>query len=108
MMFCATESDMQKRYVKYEISLVTHTDILGFGDLVNTQTAGHISKTLRVFREAIGPPQYKRAVPRIPAEYVVNFSDLCIMSRPLRSTAKDPPTGACFFSCSISCMLKLR
>ena len=41
---------MKKKHVEYEVGLVTYVDILGFGELIRTKTAGEISRTIRVVK----------------------------------------------------------
>jgi hypothetical protein len=36
--------------VEYEPMLVSYVDILGFGELIRTKTAGEISRILRIFK----------------------------------------------------------
>ena len=48
-------SSFTKKRVRYERALVTYLDILGFRDLVERNSAGKISKTLRLVREAVKP-----------------------------------------------------
>jgi hypothetical protein len=84
------------RTLKYEMSLVSYTDILGFEGLVKTRTENDISRILRVFKEAVDPnPFLTKAVPDDPDETFVRFSDLSITSLPLRN-AVTPKPGAIF------------
>ena len=71
--------------VKYKVALVTYRDILGFKELVNTQTAGEISRIIRVFKEETQPDQFKLKLAGFQKEDFANFSDLMIISIPLRN-----------------------
>jgi len=86
---------MKKKAVEYEIGLVTYVDILGFGELVRTKTAGEISRTIRIVKEAVQPRQlktgFKTQFIEIPDNDYANFSDLSIISIPLRRTSHLPP-----------------
>ena len=42
-----------KKQVQYDEALVTYLDILGFRELVRSETAGRISKTIRL----VNPPK---------------------------------------------------
>jgi hypothetical protein len=88
---------MKKRPVDYEVGLVTYIDILGFGELIRTKSAGEISRTIRVVKEAVQPLQFKTRFKtqfkEIPDDDYANFSDLSIISIPLRRTTKLPPRG---------------
>jgi hypothetical protein len=65
--------------------LVSYVDILGFGELVNTKTAGEISRILRVFNETTAPPNFKSDIdiPDLPEQEQVSFSDLTMTCTPL-------------------------
>jgi hypothetical protein len=78
------EKQRKRKRVEYETALVSHIDILGFRELINTETPGNISKILRVFSEAIEPTQFKIAIPRLSPEQFISFSDLTISVIPLR------------------------
>jgi hypothetical protein len=88
---------MKKSPVNYEVGLVTYVDILGFGELIRTKSAGEISRIIRVVKEAVQPHQFtagfKAQFKGIPDDDYANFSDLSIISIPLRRTAKLPPRG---------------
>ncbi len=77
---------MGKRKVEYEPMLVSYVDILGFGELVRTKTAGEISRILRVFNETTAPPNFKRDIdiPDLPEQEQVSFSDLTMTCSPLQ------------------------
>lgn len=91
---------MKKKQVEYEVGLVTFVDILGFGELIRTKTAGEISRTIRVVKAAVQPRQFrtgfKTKFKEIPDDDYANFSDLSIISIPLRRTEKAPPRGRLF------------
>ena len=72
--------------VKYEPMLVSYVDILGFGELINTKTAGEISRLLRIFNETTAPYRFKNRgpIPDLPDEDQVSFSDLILTCTPLR------------------------
>ncbi|HEV3219034.1 MAG TPA: hypothetical protein VGZ48_04640 [Candidatus Acidoferrales bacterium] len=79
---------MKKKHVEYEMGLVTYVDILGFRELIRTKTAGEISRTIRVVKEAVQPHQskfgFKKKLSGVPDVDYVNFSDLSIVSTPVR------------------------
>lgn len=85
-----------KRRVQYEKSLVTYIDILGFGELIATKKAGEISRIIRVVKEAVEPRRFKTEFKEIPSEEYINFSDLSIISIPVRKTSLLPPRGALY------------
>jgi hypothetical protein len=91
---------MQKKLVEYEIGLVTYVDILGFGEFIRTKTAGEVSRTIRVVKEAVQPRQFRAAfrtkLKEIADDNYANFSDLSIIWLPLRRTTKAPPVGRLF------------
>jgi hypothetical protein len=68
-----------------------------FGELVRTKTAGEISRTIRIVKEAVQPRHLKTGSKtkfrEIPDEDFANFSDLSIISIPLRRTSHLPPRG---------------
>ena len=73
--------------VNYESMLVSYVDILGFGELIKTKTAGEISRILRIFNETTAPPTFKNRerIPGLPAQDQVSFSDLIMTCTPLKS-----------------------
>jgi hypothetical protein len=77
---------MGKKKVEYEPMLVSYVDILGFGELVKTKSAGEISRILRVFNETTAPPRFKSdiEIPDLPEQEQVSFSDLNMTCTPLR------------------------
>ena len=70
----------------HEPMLVSYVDILGFGELINTKTAGEISRLLRIFNETTAPHKFKNRgpIPDLPDEDQVSFSDLILTCTPLR------------------------
>lgn len=75
---------MSKRRVEYEPMLVSYVDILGFGELIRTKSAGEISRILRVFNEETRPPQFRDDIPDMPRQEHVSFSDLNMTVTPLQ------------------------
>lgn len=72
--------------VEYEPMLVSYVDVLGFGELINTKTAGEISRLLRIFNETTAPHRFKNQakLPGLPEEDQVSFSDLVLTCTPLK------------------------
>jgi hypothetical protein len=86
------------KHVNYEVGLVTYVDILGFRELIDTKTAGEISRTIRVVKEEVQPQfkfGFKKKLKGVPDVEYVNFSDLTIISTPLRRL-EAPPLGSLF------------
>lgn len=78
---------MRKKLVGYEVGRVTYVDILRCGELIHTKTAGEISRTIRLLKEAVQSVQlraFKTKLEEIPDDDYANFSDLSIVSIPLR------------------------
>jgi hypothetical protein len=68
----------ESQSVKYKRSIVSYLDILGFRELVQTRTAGEISRILRILAESISPhPKDEPA-----AIEFTKFSDTIIRSSP--------------------------
>jgi hypothetical protein len=67
--------------VNYERSILTYIDILGFSELITNKSAGDISRSIRVVREAAQPKRFKSTTPDISDEDFRNFSDLCIIRK---------------------------
>jgi len=88
--------ESSKRRVEYEISLVTYVDILGFKKLIETKTAGEISRIIRVVREAIQPRRFKTSVPEVRDDEYVNFSDLTVISTPIQQPSPIAPAAHLF------------
>lgn len=84
---------MKKRDVRYERCLIVYIDILGFRQKIETQSANHISRCIRIIAEAVEPDQFKTKFPLLPKENFVNFSDLCVLWFPLEDEKKLPPVG---------------
>ncbi len=83
----------KRRRVNYERSILTYIDILGFRELIATKTAGDISRSIRVVREAVEPPRFKTSIPEIAEADFRNFSDLCIIRKPIAKNGKFPASG---------------
>ncbi len=71
-----------KKLVQYDEALVTYLDILGFRELVQSETAGRISKTIRLVREALKPSHDRAKLYQMTYQ---NFSDLTVVSIPVLS-----------------------
>jgi len=85
-----------RRPVNYERSILTYLDILGFSDLIENKSAGDISRSIRVVREAAEPRRFKNAIEEIPEADFRNFSDLCIIRKVIASPGKFPASGEIF------------
>jgi hypothetical protein len=68
------------RKVDYQCSLVTYLDILGFRELIESRSAGYISRTLRLVKHAIQPES--RDAKEYGLQYQ-SFSDLIVITVPL-------------------------
>ena len=84
---------MKKRNIQYERCLIVYIDILGFRQKIETQSANHISRCIRMIAEAVEPGRFKSTFPKLPREHFVNFSDLCVLWFPLESERFLPPAG---------------
>ncbi len=84
---------MKKRNVQYERCLIVYIDILGFRQKIETKSANHISRCIRMIAEAVEPGSFKSTFTKLPRENFVNFSDLCVLWFPLESNKFLPPTG---------------
>lgn len=73
-----------KKKITYDEALVTYMDILGFRDLVQTETAGHISRTIRLVRDALKPDRDSARVFEMTYQ---SFSDLTVVSIPILTSA---------------------
>jgi hypothetical protein len=71
-----------KKVVRYDEALVTYLDIMGFRELVQSETAGRISKTIRLVREALKPSHDSAKVYEMAYQ---SFSDLTVVSIPVLS-----------------------
>lgn len=83
----------KQRRVNYERSILTYIDILGFREMIATKTAGDISRSIRVVREAVAPHRFKTSIPEIPEADFRNFSDLYIIRKPIAKKDKFPASG---------------
>lgn len=71
-------SHIKPKKVNYVPSVVSYLDILGFSELIQTRTAGEISRILRILAEAMGPERlFKREQIRF-----TKFSDTVIRTIP--------------------------
>lgn len=77
--------------VRYAIGLVTYIDILGFKELIDTRTAGDISRIIRVVKEAVRPRRFKSRIKEIPDDEFVSFSDLSVIATPLEKARHSAP-----------------
>ena len=79
-------SDVKKKRVRYQRSLVCHLDLLGFKQLVQQKSPGEISRVLRLFSDEVSP---KASVPvkELNRKQFVSFSDLHITVIPIGAEA---------------------
>jgi len=70
----------RKRKVKYERALVTYLDILGFRDLIESRSAGEISRILGLVKREIKPDS---EIARLYKLKYQSFSDLTVISTPI-------------------------
>ena len=75
----------KKRVVKYQPSIVTYLDILGFKSLVGQKTAGEISRILRIMKETVAPDPELAGVLASQVQY---FSDLAVRVIPVEVGSK--------------------
>lgn len=92
-MIDATNMTTKRRPVNYERSILTYIDILGFSELIANKSAGDISRSIRMVREAAAPRRFKSAFREIPEADFRNFSDLCIIRTPVAKNGKIPAMG---------------
>jgi hypothetical protein len=71
-------SHLKPEKVKYTRSVVSYLDILGFRDLIETRTAGEISRILRILTESVEPGQFFKS----QKIKFTKFSDTVIRSIP--------------------------
>jgi hypothetical protein len=83
----------KRRSVSYEKSILTYIDILGFSELITNKSAGDISRSIRVVREAAQPKRFKSTTPEISEADFRNFSDLCIIRKVIAGKGKFPASG---------------
>ena len=57
---------MKKRDVQYERCLIVYIDILGFKQKIDTESANHISRCIRIIKEAVEPYRFKTTLPKLP------------------------------------------
>jgi hypothetical protein len=84
---------MKRRDVQYERCLIVYIDILGFKQKIDTESANHISRCIRIIAEAVEPDRFKTKFSKMPRENFVNFSDLCVLWLPLEDEGKWTPIG---------------
>lgn len=81
--------------VRYEISLVTYLDILGFKDLIATRTTAEISRILGAVKDAVElsthDMHFKKPAYRIPQDQYQSFSDLSLIVGPIEGVELFPP-----------------
>jgi hypothetical protein len=65
--------------VRYDAAIITYLDVLGFKQLIQTKTAGQISRIIRILQEATRPAPRVRKSEQIG---YVNFSDTTIRILP--------------------------
>ncbi len=82
---------MKWRNVQYERCLIVYIDILGFKQKIDTESANHISRCIRIIAEAVEPDRFKTKFAKMPHENFVNFSDLCVPWLPLEDESKWAP-----------------
>lgn len=73
-----------KRIVNYDEALVTYLDMLGFRELVQSESPGRISRTIRLVRNALRP---ERDRARLYEMTYQSFSDLTVVSIPVLTAA---------------------
>lgn len=83
-----------KRRVEYQKSLVTYLDILGFENLIQTKSAGYISRVLRLVREAIRPDSEDARLFGIQYQ---SFSDLTVVTSAVAATESVPGSSGLVF-----------
>jgi hypothetical protein len=83
----------KRRVVNYERSVLTYIDILGFRELIETKTAGDVSRSIRIVREQVQPRRFKTLIPRVTETNFRNFSDLCIVRKAIAPKGKFPAMG---------------
>ena len=73
-----------KKIVNYDEALVTYLDMLGFRELVQSDTAGRISRTIRLVRDALRPDRDRARLYEMTYQ---SFSDLTVVSIPVLTAA---------------------
>jgi hypothetical protein len=80
--------------LSYCTAVITYIDILGFQNLLDSETPGRLSKMLRLLREAHQPSPEIKKLDRIEFQA---FSDLVVRYCPIDSpTNVSNPTGSLF------------
>lgn len=69
-----------KRVVRYQESVISYLDILGFKALVATKPAGEISRILRILKESVAPSERARKNLHFRIQH---FSDLAVRVLPV-------------------------
>ena len=88
-----TQMTTTRRLVNYERSILTYIDILGFSELIANKSAGDISRSIRVVREAVEPRRFRGPFNEIAEADFRNFSDLCIIRKAIARKGKFPASG---------------
>jgi hypothetical protein len=68
------------KFVRYQPSIITYVDILGFRRLVQTKQAGEISRILRVVKETVAPG---KELSELLDFRIQHFSDLTVRVLPI-------------------------
>jgi hypothetical protein len=71
-----------KKIVAYQPHVISYVDILGFQEIVQTRSAGYISKLIRILQSSTRP---NSRVEKDWGTRYQNFSDLCVIATPIRS-----------------------
>lgn len=74
--------NIKKRNLAYKPHLVTYIDIMGFRTMVKEKPPNHISRVIRLVKEAFEPDAKSKTE---FDEHYVNFSDLIVHTVPLNS-----------------------
>ncbi len=80
--------------VQYQPHVITYLDILGFQELIDTRSAGFISKVIAIVQGATRPAEW------VTKEYETqyqNFSDLCVVATPIKADEKPPKSKGLLF-----------
>jgi hypothetical protein len=70
------------RKVEYTQSIISYLDVLGFRDLIDNKSAGHISRIVRILKEKAKPDQ---EISKGNGVKFFNFSDTVIRITPIKS-----------------------
>lgn len=80
--------------LSYQTAIISYVDILGFQNLLNSDSPGHISKIIRLLKEAHVPSQEIKDLDRVEFQ---NFSDLVVRYTPIDTPANvQSPSGLLF------------